>query len=269
MTFGTIVPAFFIREKPISSRRKPACMKKTNTAATRTQVVSTAEAVSLSEGCKAVLSLRGDPDRGSRPTPRIVGTRRQRVIVRPYRICAAALYAGRNRLQIASFPCAIGAAAAASVILPRLGNRTNGGFSMTRSGLTRAAALLLALLVALGAAGCGGGGSSDTLSKSQYEQKIKSVGTDLQNSFKTFDSSNSKDLGSLETKVAAAQTKLEGASNELKGLKPPSDAAADNTKLANAMSGLAREFNSLKQALASGDLSKVQQTANQFRNSPA
>src|SRR3954468_112957 len=127
MTFGTIVPAFFIREKPISSRRKPACMKKTNTAATRTQVVSTAEAVSLSEGCKAVLSLRGDPDRGSRPTPRIVGTRRQRVIVRPYRICAAALYAGRNRLQIASFPCAIGAAAAASVILPRLGNRTNGG----------------------------------------------------------------------------------------------------------------------------------------------
>jgi HPt (histidine-containing phosphotransfer) domain-containing protein len=139
---------------------------------------------------------------------------------------------------------------------------------MTRSGRTRATALVLALLVALGAAGCGGG-SSDRLSKSQYENKIKSVGTDLQNSFKTFDSNNSKDLGALETKVAAAQTKLEGAAGQLKGLKPPSDAAADNTKLANAMSGLARQFNSLKQALASGDLSKVQQTANQFRSSPA
>lgn len=157
----------------------------------------------------------------------------------------------------------------ATVILPRLGNRSNGGFLMTRSGLSRAAALVLVLLVALGAAGCGGGGGSDQLSKSEYESKIKSVGTDLQNSFKTFDTSNSKDLGSLESKVAAAQKKLEGASGELKGLKPPDDAAAANTKLANAMSGLAREFNNLKQALASGDLSKVQQTANQFRNSPA
>ena len=41
-TFGTIVPAFFMRENPISSSMKPGCMNITKTPATMTQVVSTA-----------------------------------------------------------------------------------------------------------------------------------------------------------------------------------------------------------------------------------
>ena len=40
MTLATTVPAFFMREKPTSSRRKPACMKKTRMPATSTQTVS-------------------------------------------------------------------------------------------------------------------------------------------------------------------------------------------------------------------------------------
>jgi hypothetical protein len=38
---ATIVPAFFPREKPISSRANPACMKITSVAATTTQRVFT------------------------------------------------------------------------------------------------------------------------------------------------------------------------------------------------------------------------------------
>jgi chromosome segregation ATPase len=143
-----------------------------------------------------------------------------------------------------------------------------GAFSMTRPGRTRAiAALLLAILVALGGVGCGGG-SSDRLSKSEYEAKVKSIGKDLQTSLNTFNSNN-KDLGALETKVGQAQTKLQSAASQLKGLKPPSDAEADTKKLAAGLTGLANQFNSLKQALASGDLAKVQQTANAFKGSPA
>ena len=37
--FATPVPAFFEREKPISSRAKPACMNSTSTAARNTSIV--------------------------------------------------------------------------------------------------------------------------------------------------------------------------------------------------------------------------------------
>src|SRR4051794_3244764 len=46
--FGTTVPTFFCLEKPISRNMKPACMKSTKTAATMTQVDSTAGITSLS-----------------------------------------------------------------------------------------------------------------------------------------------------------------------------------------------------------------------------
>src|SRR5436305_757899 len=51
-TLATTVPAFFIREKPISRNRKPACMNITKTAATITQTVSTATETSVREVLK-------------------------------------------------------------------------------------------------------------------------------------------------------------------------------------------------------------------------
>jgi hypothetical protein len=141
-----------------------------------------------------------------------------------------------------------------------------GAFRMTSRGRTRAiAALLLALLVALGAAGCGGG-NSDQLSKSDYEAKVKGIATDLQSSLQSLSTGNSKDLGAFESKVGTAQTKLQDAANKLKGLKPPDDAKADNTKLANGLNGLASAFTNLKQALAAKDVAKIQQRANEIQN---
>jgi hypothetical protein len=129
-------------------------------------------------------------------------------------------------------------------------------------------ALVLAFTLAGGLVACGGGGSSDTLSKSDYEAKVKGIGNDLKTSFDALQG-NTKDIGELETKVAAAQGKLQSASNQLKSLKPPKDVAADNTKLATALSALAGVFNNMKQALASKDVSKIQQLAQQIQTSPA
>jgi hypothetical protein len=126
-------------------------------------------------------------------------------------------------------------------------------------------ALLLALLVALGAAGCGGG-SSDRLSKSQYESQVKAIGSDLQSSLTSLSTGNSKDLGVFEQKVGQAQVKLQQTASKLKNLKPPKDADADNTKVANGIAGLAAAFTNLKQALAAKNVSQIQQRANEIQN---
>jgi hypothetical protein len=142
-----------------------------------------------------------------------------------------------------------------------------GASLITRNSRIRAfLALVLAFTVASGLVACGG--SSNTLSKSEYEAKVKTIGSDLKTSFDALQG-NTKDIGELETKVAAAQTKLQSAANQLKGLKPPKDVADDNKKLANALSGLASVFNNMKQALAAKDVSKIQQLAQTIQTSPA
>src|SRR2546423_1461036 len=67
--FATPAPAFFMREKPISSRANPACMNITRMPATITQVVSTADAVSGRLG-PAAAAAAGTPSRtASAPAP--------------------------------------------------------------------------------------------------------------------------------------------------------------------------------------------------------
>src|SRR5215212_5976219 len=68
--FGTIVPAFFIREKPTSRKRKPTCMNMTSTAATTTQVVSIAGMASLSVGSMTRI-VSQEPESVMRPAYRI------------------------------------------------------------------------------------------------------------------------------------------------------------------------------------------------------
>src|SRR5438034_8532157 len=180
MTFGTIVPAFFIREKPTSSSMKPACMKKTNTAATMTQVVSTAGTTSwLSVGCKAVLSLRRESGQGRAPDApdcRNGPGRRHCPCVQDF---ARGLVRGEKaacKLRIFRRRSGRGRGwchTAARFEIPRMG-----AFSVTGPGWTRAiAAVVLALLVALGAAGCGGD-SGGRLSKSDYEKQVRAALTD-------------------------------------------------------------------------------------------
>src|SRR6476469_5254281 len=67
---ATMVPAFLAREKPISRKAKPACMKKTRRAARTTQTVSIAAFVLRVVGWGVALAMAGkanskNTDRGS------------------------------------------------------------------------------------------------------------------------------------------------------------------------------------------------------------
>src|SRR4051794_13541940 len=57
---ATTVPAFFAREKPISRKAKPACMKKTSEAARITQMELIAEDISAGVG-PAAPAVAGRP----------------------------------------------------------------------------------------------------------------------------------------------------------------------------------------------------------------
>jgi chromosome segregation ATPase len=136
----------------------------------------------------------------------------------------------------------------------------------SRSRTRKIAAVLLALVVAIGAAGCGGG--SDRLSKSDYEAKLKSISTSLQAISTAFQGNNSS-IGAVEAKMATAQAKLQAAATSLSKLKPPKDAEGDNKKLSNALSALARSVNNVKQALAAKNLAQVGANVRALQSSPA
>src|SRR5436853_3456670 len=208
-------------------------MKKTGTPATRTHVVSMAGTTSwFSVTCKAVLSVRRESGQGLSPDapdcrnasrarhcPAVQDLRRGYVpAYKPPANCADFQQRGRRGRRLWHTRAAW--------------NRTNGSDSMRARGPVRAAAvLLLAFAIVFGAVGCGGG--SDRLSKAQYESKLKGIGTDLQTSFNAIQNQGNN-LGAIETKVSAAQAKLQSAATEVKGLKPPKDAAVDNAKLGSA-----------------------------------
>jgi Rad3-related DNA helicase len=130
---------------------------------------------------------------------------------------------------------------------------------MDRAG-TRAAAIAAAVVVAA-SAGCGGGGESgsDRLSKSEYEQKLKAEGSRLKAAFSASNIQQSSGIQDLTTKVEKLRQELDKAAGDLQALKPPSDAAADNTKLADALHRAAAKFDELKQAAKAQDQQKLQQ----------
>ena len=110
--------------------------------------------------------------------------------------------------------------------------------------------LKIATLVvgALAVAGCGGGGGTTQLSKSQYEQKIKEEGQSLQAAFTALDLNTNKNLKDLAAKIGKLQTKLEQTANDFDLLKPPNDAVGDNKKIALTLHRFADIFGELQKA---------------------
>jgi hypothetical protein len=109
----------------------------------------------------------------------------------------------------------------------------------------------------LGLAGCGGGGGSSQLSKSQYEQKLKAEGNSLQSAFTALDLNKNTNLKELAAKVGKLQPKLENAANDFDNLNPPKDAVADNKKIAQTLHRFAEIFGELQQAASAGNQAKL------------
>ena len=122
-------------------------------------------------------------------------------------------------------------------------------------------AALAAVAVVLAAAGCGGSGR---LSKSAYQQKLKTEAQQLKADFAGVNlAASSSNLKQLAAKLGTLQQKLEHSATNLGHLKPPKDAVDDNNKLADALHRFANLFGQIKSAAANGDAKKVQSLATQ------
>ena len=127
--------------------------------------------------------------------------------------------------------------------------------------MRRAGAMLVAVVIAIAAAGCGGGGGGgggDRLSKSEFEAKMSSIGTDLQQASSGVDLTNTKDLDKVADAVATFKTKLESAADQVDDLKPPADAEQETGKIADALHAFADEFGKMEKAARKGDLGDLQ-----------
>lgn len=120
--------------------------------------------------------------------------------------------------------------------------------------------MMLAVLFAIVAGGCGGGGGSggDRLSKSEYEQKMSSIGKDLQTASSGIDLTNTKDLDKVADSVAAFKKELEDAANKVDDLNPPANAEEETGKIADALHAFAGEFGKMEEAARKGNLADLQ-----------
>ena len=113
----------------------------------------------------------------------------------------------------------------------------------------RAARLLalLAALVAVALAGCGGGGP---VSKSEYEQRLQSAGRELTTALRELSRSNSKE--EFKTGVDEVENALDDAADELAGITPPEDVQSANDRVVEGFRKLADDFEQVKAAADKG-----------------
>jgi hypothetical protein len=121
--------------------------------------------------------------------------------------------------------------------------------------MRQAGVIVVALVLVLGAAACGGGGSGsgDRLSKSEYEQQMQSIGSDLSEASSSVDISSETDLDKVADAVADFQGELESAAGKIDDLNPPADAEAETDKVADALHAFADEFGKMESAARDKD----------------
>jgi len=107
---------------------------------------------------------------------------------------------------------------------------------------------LIAALALL--AGCGG---QERLSKTQYEQKVRSVYEDVRQAFRETKVGQAQ----LAGRVGAAQSALRKAAHELDDAKPPGAVEEPNHDLAEGMREYAGDLDALRKAAAAHDTTAI------------
>jgi hypothetical protein len=127
--------------------------------------------------------------------------------------------------------------------------------------MRQAGVIVGALLLALGAAACGGeaGGGGDRLSKDEYEQQMSAIGSDLQEASAGVDISETTDLDKVADTVADLKNDLDSAADKVDDLNPPADADEETQKIADALHAFADEFGKMEQAARDRDKEALQQ----------
>jgi hypothetical protein len=125
--------------------------------------------------------------------------------------------------------------------------------------MRRAGVIVLAAAIAIATAGCGGAsGGGARLSKGEYEQRMSSIGSDLQASSSGIDLTNTKDLDKVADAVAAFKVRLEDAADKIDDLNPPENAEEETGKIADALHAFAGEFGKMEKAARKGNLGDLQ-----------
>lgn len=142
-------------------------------------------------------------------------------------------------------------------------------FSLSLAGARhRGAATLAAAALAFVLAGCGGGGGGDRLSKSQYEQHLRSDSQAIRQAFVPLTKTPSS-LEELAGELKVGEQKLREAADDLDGVTPPKNVEKDNEDLAKGLRKLAGELESLRSAATNKDPRQVQKALADLRNSHA
>jgi uncharacterized protein DUF7018 len=100
--------------------------------------------------------------------------------------------------------------------------------------------------------GCGG---KERPSKSEYEQKVRSVYADVQQAFRE---TNVTSQGDLAGRVEAAQEQLRQASEELEAVEPPKEVEKENEEIVEGMREYADDLDVLREAAARGDVAALE-----------
>ena len=127
--------------------------------------------------------------------------------------------------------------------------------------MRQAGVIVVAVMLVLGAAACGGGGggSGDRLSKSEYQEQMRAIGSDLQEASADIDISTTTDLDKVADAVGAFQGELETAANKIDDLNPPADAEEETDKIADALHAFADEFGKMEKAARDKDKDALQE----------
>ena len=130
--------------------------------------------------------------------------------------------------------------------------------------MRRLAVLLVG--IAVFAAGCGGGGS-DRLSKAEFEQHMKDDGQAVQKAVSKI-SAGQTSLPDLADKVHGAEIAVQGAADDLDGVKPPQDAEQPTKTIVRALRAIDEQLKKLEQAAKDNNPVAAQSAASAIQHSP-
>ncbi len=120
--------------------------------------------------------------------------------------------------------------------------------------MLRSAFLTISALAALSLTGCGGGGGG-RLSKSDYEQRVRSLYANVREAFRKTNVTSTK---LLADRVEEAQGELRSAADDLEEIEPPEKVENETEELVEGMREYADDLDELRNAAERGDEAAIQ-----------